>query len=124
MTINIEDATKENENFRSILWTGQNLQVSLMAIQPGEDIGLEVHPDHDQFFRLEKGKGVFECGPSKDEITSSTPIEGDWAVMVHKGTWHNIRNTGEKVMKLYTIYGPAHHAPGTIHVTREEDEHA
>ncbi|MCL2587444.1 MAG: cupin domain-containing protein [Firmicutes bacterium] len=121
--VNIEDETKDNPNFRKILWTGENLQVSLMSLQPGEDIGLEVHPDHDQFFRVEKGSGQFVSGEAQDSLSHPVPIKSDWAVMVHKGTWHNIINTGEKPMKLYTIYGPTHHEPGTIHATKADDPH-
>lgn len=122
--VNIEDVTKDNENFRNILWTGTDLQVSLMSLQPGEDIGAEIHPDNDQFFRIEKGEGIFEAGPTQESMTLQAKVESDWAAMVPKGTWHNIRNTGKKVMKLYTIYGPAHHEFGTVHATKAEAEEA
>ena len=121
--VNIEDVTKENPNFRNILWTGTGLQVSLMSLQPGEDIGLEVHPENDQFFRIEKGSGRFDAGPSDGEITFTAEIKSDWAAMVPAGTWHNITNTGEKEMKLYTLYGPAHHAKGTVHAAKADDMH-
>jgi len=122
--VNIDAVTRANPNYRNILWTGTGLQVSLMSLQPGEDIGLEVHPDNDQFFRIEQGQGVFQAGPTKDNLSYSANVESDWAAMVPKGTWHNITNTGSQQMKLYTIYGPAHHPFGTVHATKQIAEAA
>lgn len=122
---NIEKATLANANYRSTLWTGRNLQVTVMAIQPGHDIGLEVHQDHDQFLRIEQGIATVYMGPSEDELTEDSASDDD-AVFVPAGTWHNLVNTGDKVLKVYSIYAPAEHPHGTVHVTKEEadaDEH-
>jgi mannose-6-phosphate isomerase-like protein (cupin superfamily) len=122
---NIEKATLSNENYRSTLWTGQNLQVTVMAIQPGHDIGLEVHDDHDQFLRIEQGTATVLMGPGKDELTEASASDDD-AVFVPAGTWHNLVNAGNEVLKVYSIYAPAEHPHGTVHATKEEadaDEH-
>ncbi|MDB5168490.1 MAG: cupin [Candidatus Saccharibacteria bacterium] len=122
---NIESATLENENYRTTLWTGKNLQVTVMAIQPGHDIGLEVHDDHDQFLRIEQGSATVYMGPSEDDLTEQQAQDDD-AVFVPAGTWHNLVNTGSEVLKVYSIYAPAEHPHGTVHVTKEEadaDEH-
>lgn len=124
--VDIEKATVENSNYRTTHWTGTDLQVTLMSIPPGGEIGLEVHPDNDQFLRLEQGKGRCQMGPAEDELTFDEPVEDDWAIFVPKGTWHNVTNTGDEDMRLYAIYGPAHHDHGTIHATKseaDEDEH-
>lgn len=110
----IEDMTEQNSDFRRVLYTGKQLQLVLMAIQPGEEIGEEVHPDRDQFFRIEDGKGEV----SIDGHT--TKIESDSAILVPAGARHNIRNTGKEPLKLYTLYGPPEHADGTVHVTKAE----
>ena len=120
---NIEKATLANENYRSTLWTGKNLQVTVMAIQPGHDIGLEVHGDHDQFLRIEQGSATVYMGPSKD-ILEETLATDDDAVFVPAGTWHNLVNTGDLVLKVYSIYAPAEHDHGTVHVTKEEADAA
>jgi len=116
---NIETSTLENENYRTTLWTGVNLQVTLMAILPGHDVGLEVHTDHDQFLRLEQGQAMVSMGPAKDQL-KSWQASDDYAVIVPAGTWHNLVNNGEDVLKLYSIYAPPEHPHGTIHVTKEE----
>ncbi len=125
--VNIEKATKQNNNFRIALWTGDHLQVTLMSINPGEDIGLEVHPDVDQFLRIEEGKGTVKMGDSKDNLDFQKEVYDDFAVMVPAGKWHNIVNTGDKPLKLYSIYAPPEHPRGTVHKTKadaeEEHEH-
>ncbi len=114
---NIEDATKENENFRKVLYTGKNSQLVVMSLQPMEEIGSEVHPDIDQFIRIEEGVGKAVL----DEV--ETVIEDDFAVVIPAGTEHNIINTSEtEVMKLYTIYSPPEHKEGTIHPTKTDAE--
>jgi mannose-6-phosphate isomerase-like protein (cupin superfamily) len=122
---NIEAATLENENYRTTLWTGKNLQVTVMAIQPGHDIGLEVHEDHDQFLRIEQGSATVYMGPAKDNLDERTAHDDD-AVFVPAGTWHNLVNSGDEVLKVYSVYAPPEHPHGTVHVTKEEadaDEH-
>jgi mannose-6-phosphate isomerase-like protein (cupin superfamily) len=112
----IEDRTEENWDFRRVLYTGPHMQLVLMALQPGEEIGEEVHEDTDQFFRVEIGKGEVWIDGKK------TKVESDMAVVVPAGARHNIKNTGDKPLKLYTIYAPPHHADGTIQATRAEAE--
>ena len=121
--VDIEELTVTNENFRTAAWTGKNMQMTLMAIQPGDDIGLEVHEDHDQFLRIESGSARVEMGPVTDEL-ESWEAGDDYAIFVPAGVWHNIVNTGDKPLKLYSIYAPAEHAHGTIHATKAEADAA
>lgn len=110
----IDRLTEENTDFRQVLYSGPHLQLVLMALQPGEEIGGEVHAENDQFFRVEAGKGrvVIEGTPHKIE-------EGD-AVVVPAGAHHNVICTGHHPLKLYTIYGPPHHRDQVIHATKAE----
>lgn len=121
--VDIEDVTLENENFRTALWTGKYSQTTLMTIQPGDDIGLEVHEDHDQFLRIEQGVAKVEMGPSQTEL-QEWEASDDFAVFVPAGTWHNLTNTGDEPLKLYSIYSPAEHPHGTVHATKSEAEAA
>lgn len=121
--VDVEKLTVENETFRSAAWTGKNLQMTVMAIQPGDDIGLEVHEDHDQFLRIEQGEARVEMGPSETELETWT-AEDDYAIFVPAGVWHNIINTGTDTLKLYSIYAPAEHPHGTVHVDKAEAEAA
>lgn len=108
----IEARTKENADFRRVLYTGKRLQLVLMTLQPGEEIGEEVHADGDQFFRVEEGAGqVLIDG-------TWTPIEHDSGIVVPGGARHNIRNTGHEPLKLYTIYAPPEHIDGTVQATK------
>ena len=111
---NIEDLTLANEFFRKVLFTGPNSQLVLMALQPGEEIGREVHQDHDQFFRFEQGAGKVEVDGSKFQVSDGL------AVVVPAGAWHNVINTGKQILKLYTIYSPPEHKDGTVHKTKAE----
>jgi mannose-6-phosphate isomerase-like protein (cupin superfamily) len=121
--VDIEALTLQNDNFRTAAWTGKNLQMTLMAIQPGDDIGLEVHEDHDQFLRIEEGEARVEMGPSADQLETWS-AEDDFAIFVPAGVWHNIINTGDEPLKLYSIYAPAEHPHGTVHATKAEAEAA
>lgn len=122
MTICIEEETKRNRNFRSALWTGQHLQVTLMSIEPGQSIGLEVHPMTDQFLHIQQGRGLVEMGSSRESLSfRRCAVAGD-AVLVPAGTWHNLTNTGRIPLKLFSIYAPPEHPAGTIHRTKEEAE--
>lgn len=127
--VNIEEATLENTNYRTALWTGELLQVTLMCIPVGGDIGAEVHDENDQFLRVEQGKGRVIMGTSEDNITLDTEVGADDAILIPKGTYHNVVNIGDVDLKLYSLYGPAHHAHGTVHETQaialaaEEEEH-
>jgi mannose-6-phosphate isomerase-like protein (cupin superfamily) len=116
---NIEQATLANENYRTTLWTGKQMQLTLMTIQPGHDIGLEVHDDHDQFLRIEEGEATVYMGPAEDALETRTAGDDD-AVFVPAGTWHNLVNTGDAPLKLYSIYAPAEHPHGTVHATKAD----
>jgi mannose-6-phosphate isomerase-like protein (cupin superfamily) len=118
--VNINEATKQNSTFRTALWTGNHLQVTLMSINVGEDIGLEVHPDVDQFLRIEEGQGIVQMGETKDNLTFQARVSDDFAIMVPAGKWHNLTNTGNMPLKLYTIYAPPEHPFGTVHGTKAE----
>lgn len=120
--VNIEEATTQNDAFRVAKWTGANMQMTLMSIQPGDDIGLEVHDDHDQFLRIEDGTGFVQMGLSEDNLNFEESVEDDYAIFVPAGTWHNVTNTGNRPLKLYSIYAPSEHPRGTIHETKAEAE--
>ena len=120
--IDIEKETLDNTNFRTTMWTGEHIQLTVMEIPVGGDIGLEVHEDNDQFLRIEQGKGLCEMGPSKDDLNFVKEVEDDFAIFVPAGAWHNVTNIGDVPLKLYTIYGPADHLPGTVHKTQADAE--
>lgn len=118
--VDIEKATKKNRTFRTALWTGNHLQVTLMSIGVGEDIGLEVHPDVDQFLRIEEGQGLTQMGDSRYQINFQKKVADDDAIMIPAGKWHNLINTGNKPLKLYSIYAPPEHPFGTVHPTKAD----
>jgi len=122
--LNIDAYTLANDNFRLALWTGTNFQVTLMSIPVGGEVGLEQHPDIDQFLRIEEGEGNVLMGDSEDALTFNQPAKADFAIFVPAGKWHNIINTGDKPLKLYSIYAPVEHPFGTVHKTAEEAEAA
>lgn len=115
---NIAKATLRNRNYRTALWTGHHLQLALMSIPVGGEIGLEVHPDTDQFLRIEKGYGIAMMGCAKNQLNYRRSVCRGYAVFVPAGTWHNIINTGNCPLKIYTIYAPPHHPHGTVHATK------
>lgn len=119
-SFNLEEATRENENYRTVAWSGRYLQVTLMSIPVGGDIGLEVHPETDQFLRLDAGRGRVQIGPSKDKLTFDREVSDGWCVLIPAGTWHNIANIGDEPMQVYAIYAPAHHKPGKIQKTASD----
>ena len=110
----IEKRTEQNSDFRRVLYTGRQLQLVLMSIEPGGEIGEEVHPDRDQFFRIEEGRGEVAIDGR------ATPVEQGFAVVVPAGARHNIKNTGKEPLRLYTLYAPPEHEDGTVHVTRAD----
>lgn len=120
LVLNIEKAVKQNNTFRTALWTGSHLQVTLMSINVGEDIGAEVHPNLDQFLRVEHGRGLVKMGNSRDNMNLQANVSADDAIIVPAGMWHNLINTGNMPLKLYSIYAPPQHPHGTIHRTRAE----
>lgn len=111
---NIEEDTMNNNFFRKVLYTAKHSQLVVMALQPGEDIGMEVHDHVDQFIRIEQGKGKAILNGQEFEVAD------DFAFIVPAGTEHNLVNTGDEVLKLYTVYSPANHPEGTIHETKAE----
>ena len=115
---NIEERTVANDDFRRVLYTGHNLQLVLMTLKPGEEIGEEVHEDRDQFFRIEQGSGVVLIDGVENRV------EEDFAVIVPQGARHNVRNTGSEPLRLYTIYGPPEHLDGLVKATKAEAEAA
>lgn len=118
--LDIEAYTLGNDNFRQTLWTGENLQLTLMSIPVGGDVGLEMHPDIDQFLRIEDGEGRVMMGDTKDNLTFVEPVKADFVILVPAGKWHNIVNTGDKPLKLYSLYAPIEHPHGTVHSTQAE----
>lgn len=118
--INIEQATENNTLFRTALWTGEHMQLTLMRIPIGEDIGLEMHEDTDQFLRIEDGDGIVEMGSTKNNLTFRRPLSEDIITIIPAGTWHNITNTGDEPLKLYSIYAPPEHPHSTVHPTKAD----
>lgn len=116
--IDINKATLANDTYRTALWTGRYLQLTLMSINPSEDIGLEIHPSTDQFLRIEQGNGVVRMGNSRENLYYQQNVYADDAILIPAGTWHNVINTGKVPMKIYSIYAPPHHPWGTIHQTK------
>lgn len=110
----IEESTVKSSDFRHVLYTGKNMQLVLMALKPGEEIGEEIHPDRDQFFRIEKGEGEVSIDGLQTKIKSNV------AIIVPAGARHNVRNTGDQPLKLYTLYAPPEHADGTVRVTKAD----
>lgn len=111
---NIERLTEDNGNFRQVLYTGKNLQLVLMTMQPGEEIGEEIHEDRDQFFRIEVGQGEIRI----DGVANK--VKADDGIIVPAGAKHNVINNGSGPLKLYTIYGPPEHRDGTVHATKAD----
>lgn len=119
--IDIARATRQNRNFRLALWTGKYLQLTLMSIKVGEDIGLERHPDVDQFIRIEEGRGLVEMGDDKNNLDFQRNVYDDYVILIPAGKWHNLTNTGNIPLKLYSIYAPPEHPFGTVHITKPEE---
>ena len=120
--MNISMATQMNRAFRNTIWTGNHLQATLMSINPGEDIGLERHPDTDQFLRIESGRGVVKMGANENNLDYQRNVYDGFAIFVPAGTWHNLITVGSRPLKLYSIYAPPQHAKGTVHKTKADAE--
>jgi mannose-6-phosphate isomerase-like protein (cupin superfamily) len=118
LAADIEKLTVENSDFRRVLYTGGHLQLVLMTLQPGEEIGSEVHADGDQFFRIEDGEGEIVI----DGVAN--PVTPNDAVVIPAGARHNVINTGTGPLKVYTLYGPPEHVDGTVHATKADAEAA
>jgi mannose-6-phosphate isomerase-like protein (cupin superfamily) len=119
--VDVERLTLENTNFRTTVWTGKNLQMTVMSIPADGEVGLEKHEDHDQFLRIEQGVARVEMGDAKDDLDFVHEVGDDFAIFVPAGKWHNIINTGPEPLKLYSIYAPPEHAHGTVHKTAADD---
>ena len=115
---NIEEVTVANDDFRRVLYTGQFLQLVLMTLQPGEEIGAETHEDRDQFFRIEEGDGEIHIDGACNRVSD------DFAAIVPAGALHNVINTGDRPLRLYTIYGPPEHVDGTVRRTKQQADAA
>ncbi|MDF2930331.1 cupin domain-containing protein [Anaerospora sp.] len=124
--IKIAEAAKRNRTFRTTVWTGNHMQLTLMSIPVGGEIGLEIHPQLDQFICIERGFGLVKMGNSKNNLQFQRKVCEDYAFFIPAGTWHNLINTGEGPLKLYSIYAPPQHPKGTVHLTKADadaDEH-
>lgn len=124
LVINIEDYTIENETFRTSLWTGDLLQLTVMSIPVGSEVGLEMHDDIEQFLRIEKGDGEVFMGDAEDALTYSKKVGDDDIIVVPAGKWHNVKNIGDEPLKIYSIYAKPEHPFDTIHKDKAESDAA
>lgn len=120
----IEAATNGNETFRTALFTGAHVQLTVMRLAPGEEIGREMHADVDQFIRVESGRATVELGFNEHDVDETHELKDDWAVVVPAGVWHNVRNAADTDLKLYSLYAPPEHPDGTVHVTKADADAA
>lgn len=120
----IQAATVDNTDFRRVLFTGGHLQLTVMSLAPGENVGWEMHDHLDQFLRIEHGRGVLRLGRSADEVAEEVPVNDDWAMIIPAGTWHDVVNDGDDTLKLYSLYAPPEHPAGTVHVTKADADAA
>lgn len=121
---NMEQVTKNNQNFRTALWTGVNLQVTLMSLLPGEDIGLEQHNELDQLIYIVQGKGIVMMGDNPNAPNFRQMVQEQYAFVIPAGKWHNLTNLGPTQLKLFTVYAPIQHPEGTIYQTKADAEAA
>lgn len=119
---NIQKITMKNDAFRVTKWSGENLQLTLMSIEPGGGLGMEAHDGHDQLIRVESGTGIASIGNSPEDIIITEPVSEGSAVLVPNGAFRDVQNTGDTPLKLYSIYAPAEHPHGTFHKTRTDAE--
>ena len=120
---NIDHATNMNENFRTTLWTGRDMQLTLMSIPVCGDIGVEMHADVDQFIRVESGKAMVYMGSCRNDLHEKACVDSSYAIIIPAGAWHNIVNMGNHPLKLYSLYAPPNHPKGTVHRVKEDAEH-
>ncbi|WP_226647184.1 cupin domain-containing protein [Mesobacillus subterraneus] len=119
-TIDIEEASLQNETFRTAIWTGKNLQLTVMSIDVGDDIGLEIHETGDQFIRVEEGDALVQMGDTKENLDFEATVSDDDAILIPEGKWHNVTNIGDTKLKVYVIYAPPEHPFGTVHQTKAD----
>ena len=122
--LNIDHATNRNENFRTTIWTGQDLQLTLMSIPVCGEVGVEMHDDVDQFIRVESGIARVYFGSCRNDLREMACVDGNDAILIPAGTWHNIVNVGNRQLKLYSLYAPPKHPRGTVHRTKEDADRA
>ncbi|MFZ2515229.1 MAG: cupin domain-containing protein [Candidatus Lutibacillus vidarii] len=122
--VDVEQVTTANDTFRTAAWTGEHLQMTLMSIPVGGEIGLELHEGTDQFLRIEAGQARVQMGKAKDDLSYDKQVEADWAIFVPTGWWHNVTNTGDEPLKVYSIYAPSHHPHGTVQQTKADADAA
>ncbi|QAT49869.1 cupin domain-containing protein [Caproiciproducens sp. NJN-50] len=120
IVVNIEAVTEQNNTFRTALWTGNHLQLTLMSIRVNDDIGLEMHPDVDQFIHIEQGEGLAKFGNRRDNMNFQKRVGPSDAIVIPAGTWHNVVNVGTVPLKVYSIYAPPQHPWGTVHKTKDD----
>jgi mannose-6-phosphate isomerase-like protein (cupin superfamily) len=120
----IERVTLGNGTFRTVVFTGDHTQLTVMRLAPGEDIGRERHADRDQFIRIEEGQARLELGRSEDRVDEAHDVSDDWAMVIPAGTWHNVINTGTGDLNLYSLYSPPEHPDRTVHRTKAEAQAA
>lgn len=118
--VDIEDLTTANNHFRAAMWSGRQLQMTVMTIPPGGEVGMEVHPEGDQFIRVEEGTARVVMGPTRTDLNYEKTVGDDWAIFIPAGAWHNILNAGSTPLKMYVLYAPPEHGPGTLHRTAAE----
>ena len=116
----IERETLDNTTFRTVVFTGEHTQLTVMSIEPGDDIGREAHHDRDQFIRIEQGTARVELSRTEEAIDETHDAEADWAIIVPAGVWHNVVNTGTGALKVYSLYSPPEHPDGTVHRTKAD----
>lgn len=120
--INISHDTLRNPSFRTTRWTGDHMQLTLMSVPEDADTGLENYPHCDKFIRIEEGEGMVLMGDSPYNLYSRQPVDDKCAILIPVNTWHTLINTGDRPLKLFTIYSPAHHPPGTVHWTKRDSQ--
>jgi mannose-6-phosphate isomerase-like protein (cupin superfamily) len=121
---NIEDVTTGNDTFRTVLFTGATMQLTVMRLAPGEEIGVEMHDHLDQFIRVESGRATVTLGPAEGQVDETHHLEEDWAAIIPGGTWHNVVNEGEGDLKLYSLYAPPEHPSDAVHHTKADADTA
>lgn len=122
--VDVEEITKQNDKFRIAKWTGEHLQLTLMSIPPGGEIGLEKHDGTDQFLRIEAGDAKVMMGKTQENLDRTFDASDDFIVMVPSGWWHNVLNVGDTPLKVYSLYAPPEHDHGTVHETKQESDAA
>lgn len=123
LAIDIKEIARQNETFRSTLWTGEHFQITLMNILPNESIGLEIHPDTDQFIQIIQGTGMVKIGDAQNNLDFSKRVGENESIIIPAGKWHNLINIGNDSIKLFSIYAPLQHPKGTVHLTKADAKH-